>query len=465
MPKASYRIASFAVLSTIATFISMAAFGCRSNPNYCAGANPNNNCSEIDAPIATCSGSTECSGSTPVCNLSGGAGKGTCVQCTTSEAASCMGATPVCSSDNTCRGCTAHSECASNACLPSGACAVGTDVAYVAPTGTGPDCTQKVPCSNVTLALARNRPYVKMSGTINDSPTIKGTQEVTILSEPGAKLTNSGIIVRVDESARVSIYDLEISGSTGGSGISLQPGNAATVSLNRVKLINNQDGGINLSGGTLNIIQSTLSGNPGGGVTASGGGTLNIIQSTLSGNPGGGVTASGGGTLNIMRSEISKNADGGIIMNSPTTFQIVNNFIVGNGTLSSDVGGIKANPSAGVASKLEFNTIVGNLVDTNAAAVAGGVFCDQPSFTYNNNILYQNGLTQKIGRCGSGNSYVQNDATTLNFRSSTDFHLTAATPTPSILDSVDCAGNAEDYDGDPRPQGRKCDLGADEYRP
>lgn len=444
MPKASYRIAAFAVLSTIATFISMVVLGCRSNPNYCAGANPNNNCSEIDAPIVTCTRSTECTAPTPVCNLSGGAGKGTCVQCTTSEAASCMGATPVCSSDNTCRSCTAHSECASNACLPSGACAEGTDVAYVAPTGTGTDCTQKVPCSNVTLALARNRPYIKMSGTINDSPIVDGTQEkeVTILAEPGAKLTNSGIIVRVNGSVKLGIYDLEISGSSSGAGISMLDGNAATVSLTRVKLINNQDGGINLSGGTLNI-----------------------IQSTFSGNPGGGVTASGGGTLNIKRSEISKNAAGGIIMNSPTTFQIVNSFIVGNGTLSSDVGGIKANPSAGVASKLEFNTIASNLVDTNAAAVAGGVFCDQPSFTYNNNILYQNGLTQKIGRCGSGNSYVQADATTLNFRSSTDFHLTDATPTPSILDSVDCAGNAEDYDGDARPQGRKCDLGADEYRP
>lgn len=45
----------------------------------------------------------------------------------------------------------------------------------------------------------------------------------------------------------------------------------------------------------------------------------------------------------------------------------------------------------------------------------------------------------------------------------TDYHLTASTPA-TILDAVDCDGNTSDVDGNMRPQGGRCDLGADELK-
>ena len=47
--------------------------------------------------------------------------------------------------------------------------------------------------------------------------------------------------------------------------------------------------------------------------------------------------------------------------------------------------------------------------------------------------------------------------------SSRDFHLTAASP---CIDTGTCTGApAVDVDGDPRPSGSGCDMGADEFAP
>ena len=137
----------------------------RTNPNYCEG-NPNNDCraaadATTDVAEPGCTSSAACAAPTPACET----GSGTCVQCIApGETDACNGVTPVCDADHTCRACESHAECASGACLPTGACATPSEVAYVSATGSGTACTQASPCPLLADALGKNLPYVKEIG-------------------------------------------------------------------------------------------------------------------------------------------------------------------------------------------------------------------------------------------------------------------------------------------------------------
>ncbi len=409
---------------------------------------PNPNFRRPDADVS-CHSATDCSGTTAVCDLSGGAGTGTCVQCTATDHLACTATTPVCGTDHTCRSCTAHSECASNACLPDGSCSDGSDVAYVAPGGSGASCAQSSPCASVMSALAAHKNFIKISGSLSENVTITD-QNVTILADPGAKLSAAtNYLVNIVGSSQVAIYDLEL----GPSGLGLQIPQGASVSLRRVTL-HDMHSSIDLGKGTLNISQSTIRSNE-DGITAFGG-TITISQSTFSDNDR--AMYVDGGTLNISRSTIRSNRDGGIYMATPTTFHITNNFIHHNGSRSSLFGGVHALPVGN--STLEFNTIVYNSSD--AAMGASGVVCTQAGFMARNNLLFGN-TTATSGTCTFVPLPTDTNPNFVN-PAENNYHLSAATPA-TILDAVDCSGNAEDVDGDARPQGAKCDLGADEFKP
>jgi hypothetical protein len=98
-------------------------------------------------------------------------------------------------------------------------------------------------------------------------------QNVTLLADPGAKLTSTknGLLLEVKGTSQVAIYDLEITGASGmtGIGISLPAGNTAKLDLHRAKITNNQGGGILAVGGTLTITQSVISSNQGLGISSS----------------------------------------------------------------------------------------------------------------------------------------------------------------------------------------------------
>ena len=170
---------------TWCVLLAVAASGCRRNDNFCESANPNNNCSEIDAAIDSpmaCTTSAEC---TPqVCDLTGSM---TCVQCTPGEDAACTGTTPACVS-NTCQACTSHAQCDSAVCLSDGSCATENEVAYVSPNGTdNATCTQATPCTKVTKALATNRKLVKFTGITDEGGTVVvDNQNVALVAEPNA---------------------------------------------------------------------------------------------------------------------------------------------------------------------------------------------------------------------------------------------------------------------------------------
>lgn len=362
-------------------------------------------------------------------------GTGVCVQCTAADAAACLGVTPICGADNSCRACGKHADCSSAACLGDGSCGSETNVAYVAPNGAGAACSKTTPCATIAAALTTGKPIIKVAtGLVKSSQaTIIDGKAVTILAEDGAKLDRDGdgaVLEVRSAGADVKIFDLEITGATGSSGangVDVNPnGGMPRLALSRVKLTGNQGLGLSAQGGAVTISQSTIASNAGGGISI-----------------------------------------------SNATFDITNNFIYRNGNQStSSVGGLSVRPMG--QSRLQNNTIVDNQSDAGTAS-AGGVFCDVPGFVSAGNIVFRNagGPTanvQTFGSCTYGNSFVMAGTSpvdeALSFARSNiqpfDYHLTAASP--STVRDAGGACTGVDVDGDSRPQGGACDLGADEHK-
>lgn len=399
--------------------------------NYCADA-PHHNCLALDAaavpPDAACATSADCAGATPVCDLDG---VPACVQCTASEPAACKAATPICGDNDSCRACAAHTECGSKLCEPDGSCAAATDVAYVDADGTNnPDCTQSTPCTRIATALATGRPLVKVHGTIDEQVSLVD-RDVRVFAEPGAKLTSTtnGILLKVDGTSNVEIYDLQIGGASGASnpGISMQPGNAAVLALSGVIVANNAGGGI-----------------------ASAGGNLRVSRSTVSGNSGGGIAITGG------------------------TFAIVGNVFVGNGTSMGSVGGVSISTSQSTSNRLEFNSFNQNEVQLGAGAA---IQCLAGTFTARNNIMSENGTLSNMAQTGGGCTHaysiarpgtvppgVGNSGADPMFANTLtgDLHISASSPARHAADPAsDLTGlAAHDIDGDPRVS--PADIGADQ---
>jgi hypothetical protein len=434
----------------------------KDNPQYCEG-HPEDivRCPPPDA--AGCTMDEQCSGQ--VCDVASGA----CVQCTSEKATACTDTTPVCGSTNQCVACTQHTQCpGSNVCLATGACGDASQIAYVSASGSGTACTQASPCPLLKDAIATNLPTIKIAadGAGRDTATtVIDGKSVVIHAEPGAVLDRDGdgpLLEVRSANANVWIYDLELTGATSasGHGVVLTP-----------------------NGGTPNLVltRTTVAGNQGTGITASGG-TLAVTQATVSSNTGGGITASGG-TLAVTQATVSSNTGGGITVSSGAMFTLTNNVIVYNGKAvgagASEVGGVLASPNT-AGSKVEFNTIAFN--QSEGTLYRGGLTCSGGMVTATGNLLYRNGEADGAGgvkidattqrnvtgcQFGTTGSFHEIEANNLGFKSPTtqpyDFHLTAATPSTVIDAGGACTG--VDFDGDTRPIGNGCDLGADEYKP
>jgi hypothetical protein len=431
--------------------------GCikQKDPYYCPGANPNDNCAEIDAGTdgpQACTSNDQCA--PLVCDVSGSM---VCAQCTATDHDACSAATPVCGQDLACRGCTAHAECASNACLPDGSCGDDSNVAYVDPNGTdNVMCTKAMPCTMVTKALATNRPYLKLKGTTDEAVTVDSGRVVTFLGDPSAKLTRAagGAIVTVrDTGTSLAIYDLAISdapNNASGFGVVIPTASGApTVSLTRVALSNNPGGGISSSGGSLTVTQSTISGNTGGGISSSGG-SLTVTQSTILLNSGGGVSI---GTAQ---------------------FDLTNNVIARNGSAGSTFGGLFLTQTNTGTRRFEFNTVTQNQATTG---ITPGVLCAAVAtpIPFASSVVFGNSAGTQVegSNCSwtysdigpttaSGSGNINVDPMFVN-PAQNNFHLMASSPAKDVADPAATLG--VDLDGNARPQGAGRDMGADEITP
>ncbi len=418
------------------------AAGCmKKSETYCAlhAAEDPANCPAPDGPTS-CEETTDCiaTPATAVCNT----GSGLCVECNaaSSQTTACDGAKPVCGADDMCRGCTSHSECASTVCLPDGRCSSADEVAFVSglPTpGTGTECTQQSPCDTIAEALLVTpaRRYIKIAGKVVEAVVID-SHDVVLLGAPGAVIanaTNDTTNLEVKGTSDVEVHDLQIGDGSGRTiGVELDTATTGSLLLQRVRVVDNFNGAIF------------------------------AIK----------------GALSLQRSVIADNFKGGIVVRaSAGKFDIRNNFIYsngsGSGTNASLYGGVLIELDA--AGKLEFNTVAFN--EALGTQNRAGIACYGMTNSADGNLVYNNrdggggpDTTLQIGGdCQRGTSYALG-AGELGFKnpslSTPDFHLTAATPT-TVLDAGGmCQGrNDVDFDGQVRPSGTPCDVGADELDP
>jgi hypothetical protein len=466
--------------TTLFVLINACLLGACKNGNYCPG-NLNDDCRlarDAGGP-KTCAADVDCTDpNAKVCDLNGAK---TCVQCTTAESAACTDTTPVCGDDHACRACAVHADCAASlACLPDGSCGTDANVAYVDPAGTdNTTCTKATPCIKLSAALATNKPYVKLHGKTDeavDQAISIDSHNVTLLADPGAQLTSTknGLLLEVKGSSQVSIYDLEITGASGGAGfgISLPAGNTAKLELNRAKVTSNVAGGISISGGNVEVSQTTIGSNQGNGITANSG-ALTVSRSTINGNQAIGISNSG--ALTVSQSVISGNQGGGIAVMSGT-FVVVGNFFFNNGNVGSAVSGIAIGTTESPINRLEFNSFNQNRAQ---GGVGQGVSCVAGAFTAKDNILSNNGtltLTDQVsGSCTHAFSILHpapkpplgtNSGEDPMFVDETkgDLHIQATSLARHYADpAADLTGIAShDIDGDLRVA--PADIGADQVK-
>jgi hypothetical protein len=199
--------------------------------------------------------------------------------------------------------------------------------------------------------------------------------------------------------------------------------------------------------------------------------TLTIAQSTITFNSKLGISVSGG-RLDLTQSTITSNLGGGIYT-SGAEFDITNNIIAANGTISTSLGGVSIDVITERIHTFEFNTIAGNWHLPDFAAVSCSATALFP-LTLSNNIVYGNTDPQVGGTncaftysdigpamaAGTGN--INTDPMFIN-PAAGDYHLGPSSPAREVADPAATIG--VDLDGDPRPQGARRDIGADEVKP
>jgi hypothetical protein len=345
---------------------------------------------------------------------------GVCTATHCCSSANCSAPTPLCDpATRTCRQCLTNADCTATGglCTLGGTCPSTSEVSVVDGSQTCPGKGSKGnPFCSIALALAATPKYILVrSGTypaitIDKSKDLYGASpQTTIIGDPATcpslQITSGAAVVAAGFTVRGGVL---ISGS---STEAMLVQDAIGPSATCV--------GVTSAGGSVGPVNVT------------------VRSSVLSGNLGGGLLLDG------------------------RSFEVVNSFIVENGTSSSSLGGasLKWQP-ASVASFVN-NTVAGN-VWAGGTGSASGVYCDPastPAVTLVNSIIWGNtGTPQWNSACNPGYCDLEGGTTTDNNKITTCFGSGTIIPSKyNIVSGSDCqdAANtiwapADDYYGTPR---------------
>jgi hypothetical protein len=435
----------------------LVVLSCREvNPVFCDGHPGDRICSITGGSASlSCTSNTQCTLQTPICDTGGMV----CVQCTPTQPAACGGDTPVCGSDNACRGCTADAECASQTCLPDGACADVGSVLYAAADGSSAsNCRAAKPCSllrAIDLIDATWSTIRLAAGTYVLATTLALPFDAHLVGR-GAVLERdgggTGATLAVAAGTDIALDYLDVRGGDGdpaGAGITCDQ---ATLTAREVTLEGNAAAGLAGTGCTVTLAHARIASNRGFGVAIQGG-SLAMTRSVVVGNQGGAIA--------IVRGE----------------YELTNNVIVKNGNPATGSGGVAIGPidTAG-RHVFEFNTVAYN---QSEPGIAPGVVCIavRTPLVFSSSIVFGNATSAAPDQVeGAGCSWSYSDIGPLAVPGTgnlavdpmfadlaqDDFHLQATSPLRDAADPM--ATVMDDIDGDSRPHDTGPDMGADEIK-
>lgn len=404
-------------------------------------------CSVITNVCEGCTDSSQCASyaGTNVCDTSSGA----CVGCVSGS--DCPTDKPVCDM-GACRACVIDTDCASGACGDNGQCLADADLIFVN-NATGTDtgqCPRAAPCASLQFAISVASPTrshivlapgLYVQGTVNIGSAQTSATAINIHGG-GATLrtnpNNDGDILLVND-VPTTIHDLTLQGN-GLAGAGLES-STATATVYRTKFDGAGSRGI-LAGGDL-VAHDIEIANTSTAITLA-----NSI-STMS-------------NLTLDRAQIHGAFVGISSTATNTRVTVSNTMVFDTQSYGMDL--------SGAGGRVSFSTIAdaGSVNGTNPIAIrcSNGLGLTvvssivwTPQAPGNPSIGAGCGLNTVIAGPFAVSGAMNVDPSFVD-ETHRDYHLAMGSPARDAVDT----GPATDFEGDPRPQGPKFDIGADEAR-
>jgi hypothetical protein len=417
---------------------------------------PNDKC-ELDSECADTPG-------TPYCG-----GAGVCVAC--EENAQCSGATPVCElASNTCRACSADSECGSGVCLATlGTCALPEQLVYVKQDGvdTG-TCEAGAPCATLNYAKNRataTRNVIRVIGNLTQTAELQ--TKLYVDGDGGtwtAPAANVSALTVGTSAGDVTIEGLTLQGTTIASTAAvIDCLNLASLRLHQATVKQGTPGIFSVC--KLHLSDSTIS-DVRNAVTCMDS-ALFFERSKIGTSDDSAIKATNC-EVKLLRNEITGNPGPRFLVDvaSPAMLTVENNLLWDRMALTSSGLSVTNAPTGGT---IRFNT----LVNTSPGAHNGnGVSCVGTSQVSSNVIAWQAGNAAVVPNAcarrynaydsltsvGVGEGNTSAAMATLFLDPAGDFHLGASSPALGLADPDDKV--AVDLDGKARPTSGRLDAGA-----
>jgi len=414
-----------------------------------------------------CKVDTDCGGATPACGDAG-----VCVACEMNS--QCSGAAPVCElATNTCRGCSADTECSSGVCLGSlGTCATADQLVYVKEAG-GVDtgmCEQSAPCATINYAKNRAtgaRNVLRVIGNLTQAGEL---QKKIHVDGDGGTWTSAGLPVLGVGTADgdVTIEGLTISGPP------VVADNAPVVQCLNNASLHFHDAKVKMAApGIFSVCKLTLTKSQVSETRTAVqcmDSALTIEDSKISGVARKVIEASGC-QVKLVRNQITGTTSDQYFVDviNPPSLVIENNLLWDATTLTSNGISVTGAPTGGV---IRFNTMVASMAGVHTGEA---LTCSGTSVASSNVMAWQNGKAVGINPCarrfnafdaqtpvGAGEGNTSGTLANLFVNPISDFHLAATSPALGLADPND--KTSVDLDGKARPATGRLDAGAYEVQ-